>query len=95
MLRLFFTLGVIFCCFAGCGQKTARNLSYYIEFAKTSSPLLHDYKGRIEIQQMEEQRLKAVYIRSKLELNGEFLFVPIISKDGGKTSFLWNAQNGA
>ena len=94
MLRLFFTLGVIFCCFAGYGQKTARNLSYYIEFAKTSSPLLHDYKGRIEIQQMEEQRLKAVYIRSKLELNGEFLFVPIISKDGGKTSFLWNAQNG-
>ncbi|MDM8209306.1 hypothetical protein QUW17_15820, partial [Bacteroides gallinaceum] len=24
MLRLFFTLGVIFCCFAGYGQKTAQ-----------------------------------------------------------------------
>ncbi len=42
---------------------------------------------------MEQQRLKAMYTHSRLELNGEYLFVPIVSNDGGHCSFKWNAQN--
>lgn len=38
--------------------------------------------------------MEALYTRSKMEVNGDYLFVPIVSKEGGKTSFKWNAQDG-
>ena len=56
-------------------------------------PLLHDYRNQLQIEQAELRRLKALYTRSRLELNGDYLFVPVLSKDGGQTSFRWNAQN--
>ena len=37
--------------------------------------------------------MKALYTHSHLELNGEYLFVPVLVKDGGKTAFRWNAQD--
>lgn len=46
------------------------------------------------MQQAELQRLKAMYVHSRLELNGDYLFVPVISKAGGQTTFEWNAQDG-
>ena len=71
-----------------------RSLHYYIEAANENSPLIKDIRNQSAIQQSELQRLKAIYTRSRLEVNGEYLFVPVISKDGGKTSFKWNAQDG-
>ena len=69
------------------------SLSYYIETAKRNSPLLNDYRNRVQIEQDELQRLKAMYRHSRLEVNGDYLFVPIVSKDGGQTSFQWNARD--
>ena len=94
MTRLFFTLVFLACFLAGNGQEGERNLAFYMETARRHSPLLQDYRNQIDIQRSEQQRLKAFYTRSKVELTGEFLFVPIISKDGGQTSFKWNAQDG-
>lgn len=96
MIRLGFILAFLFGMYgisALKGQGNTYDLSYYIEAAKAHSPLLQDYHNQITIQQLEQQRLKAFYTRSKLELNGDYLFVPIISEDGGRTSFQWNAQN--
>lgn len=76
------------------GQGTVRSLPYYIEAAHNNSPLIQDYRNRKEIQRQEQLRLKALYTRSKIELNGDYLFVPVISKDKGRTSFEWNAQDG-
>lgn len=76
------------------GQETVRSLPYYIEAAHNNSPLIQDYRNRKEIQRQEQLRLKALYTRSKIELNGDYLFVPVVSKDKGKTSFEWNAQDG-
>lgn len=70
-----------------------RSLRYYIETAKENSPLITDYRNQTEIEQAELERLKAMYTHSRLELNGDYLFVPIISKDGGRTAFKWNAQS--
>ncbi|MCD8317423.1 MAG: hypothetical protein LUC45_00535 [Paraprevotella sp.] len=72
---------------------TVRSLPYYIEAAQEHSPLIHDLGRQAELQQDELQRLRAAYTRSKVELNGDFLFVPILSRDNGHTSFQWNAQD--
>ena len=69
------------------------SLPYYIETAKQNSPLLNDYRNQMRIEQDELQRLKAMYRHSRLEVNGDYLFVPIVSKDGGRTSFQWNARD--
>lgn len=58
-----------------------------------NSPLIRDYHNQIAIQQKELQRLKAFYTRSRVELNGDYLFVPIIVREDGKTSFKWNAKD--
>ena len=70
-----------------------RSLHYYIEAAKEHSPLIRDYRNQTEIEQAELERLKAMYTHSRLELNGEYLFVPVISKDGGRAAFKWNAHS--
>lgn len=93
MVRLLFLYA--FCCTSVLyGQNTTRNLLYYIENAGNNSPLVRDYHNRIKIQQYEQQRLKAFYTHSRLEVNGDYLFVPVISCENGKTSFKWNAQDG-
>lgn len=90
---LFFTLCMA--CIHSQGQETKeRTLHYYIEKAKANSPLVKDYKNQASMQDAELQRLKALYTHSRLEMNGDYLFVPIISKDDGKTTFKWNAQDG-
>ncbi len=94
MTRLFFTLVFLACFLAGNGQEGERNLAFYMETARRHSPLLQDYRNRESVQRLERERLKSLYTRSRLELNGEYLFVPVISKDGGRTSFQWNAQDG-
>lgn len=67
-------------------------LTEYINAAKENSPLLRDYQNQSAMQEAEIERLKGVYLHSRLEVNGEYLFVPIVSRDGGKTHFEWNAQ---
>ena len=69
------------------------SLSDYIKTAQRNSPLLNDYRNQMRMEQDELQRLKAMYRHSRLEVNGDYLFVPIVSKDGGRTSFQWNARD--
>lgn len=76
------------------GQKVQeRSLHYYIQTAKEHSPLITDYRNQTEIEQAELERLRAMYTHSRLELNGDYLFVPVISKDGGRAAFKWNAHS--
>ena len=96
---LFFLSGLaVFLClfsklFSPMILRTGKSLSDYVEAAKQYSPLLHDYRHQLQIEQAELRRLKALYTRSRLELNGDYLFVPVLTKDGGQTSFRWNAQD--
>ena len=96
---LFFLSGLaVFLClfsklFSPMILRTGKSLSDYVEAAKRYSPLLHDYRNQLQIEQAELRRLKTLYTRSRLELNGDYLFVPVLTKDGGTTSFRWNAQD--
>lgn len=74
--------------------RQTRPLNYYIETARQNSPLIQNYRNQQSIQNEELARLKAFYTHSSLEVNGDYLFVPIVSKDGGTTAFKWNAQDG-
>ncbi len=90
---LSFILLMFFTCASG--QKIGKTLYHYIEIAKHHSPLLNDYRNQVRMEQDELQRLKAMYRHSHLELNGDYLFVPVVSKDNGRTSFRWNARDAA
>lgn len=70
-----------------------KTLEYYIEYAKENSPLINDYQNQYKVSEYEAQRLKAFYTQSKLEVNGNLLFVPIVSKDNGNTRFQLTSQN--
>lgn len=74
-------------------QSPVKTLEQYIETARASSPLIHDYRNRIDIGQSELARLKALYTHSRIEMYGDFLYVPIVCTDGGRISFEWNAQS--
>ena len=65
----------------------------YLDSARRNSPLIKEYVGRKEAAASERQRLKAFYTHSKAEVNGDLLFVPIISLDGGGASFKWNTHD--
>lgn len=94
MKRLFLLLSLGFISLYSYGQESGgKSLHYYIETAQKNSPLITDYRNRTEIEQAELERLKAMYTHSRLELNGDYLFVPVISKDGGRTAFKWNARS--
>lgn len=91
-LLLLFSLSIV--SLYSYGQEVQeRSLHYYIETAKEHSPLIRDYRNQTEIEQAELERLKVLYTHSRLELNGDYLFVPVISKDGGRAAFKWNAHS--
>ena len=85
MTRFIFPFLLSLLCLYAYGQRTGKSLPDYVEAAKQYSPLLHDYRNQLQIGQAELRRLKALYTRSRLELNGDYLFVPVLTKDGGGT----------
>lgn len=94
MDRLFLLFSLSFISLYLYGQEgSGRSLHYYIETAKENSPLIADYRNQTEMERAELERLKAMYTHSRVELNGDYLFVPVISKDGGRTAFKWNARS--
>ncbi len=95
MTRFVFSFLLYLVSLCAYGQISGRSLSDYIESAKQHSPLLNDYRNQIQTGRFGLQRLKAMYRRSRLELSGDWLFVPVVSKDGGGVSFMWNAQDAA
>ena len=75
------------------GQTAKYQLGYYLEKAFQNSPFQADLANRKDILKSESQYLKNVYTHSRILLEGNCLFVPIISKDNGQTSFRWDAQS--
>lgn len=74
-------------------QTGGRSLDFYLEKAFQSSPLMMDEHNQTAILDNERQYLKNVYTHAQTLLSGNYLFVPILSKDNGTTSFKWNAQS--
>ncbi|SRX53868.1 TolC family protein [Aequorivita sp. CIP111184] len=73
-------------------QKT---LDYYLETARVNSPLANDNNNKAKVSELEAERLAAVYNRPKIDLNGNYLFAPIISTENGKTRFEANSNGSS
>jgi len=75
------------------GANAQHSLQDYIYKAKENSPLLFDNKQQIQVNQLETERLKAVYTKPQISLSASYLFAPILSQDNGKTQFNANAYS--
>lgn len=89
----FIVITALSICDTAAGQ-CVRTLSDFQKMAAKNSPLLADYGHRIELTDAELERLKAVYTHSRLEMAGDYLFVPVVSSDGGRVDFKCNAKDG-
>jgi hypothetical protein len=69
----------------------AQDLSFYIDQAKTNSPLIQDNKNLSEAAHLEAQRLKAFYTKSQLTLTGVYMLAPIVSHDNNKSELVLNS----
>lgn len=90
-----FILSFLLSLFLVCAPGRSQTLADYIEAAKRHSPLLHDYENRQALEQSELNRLRALYTHSRLELTGDYLFVPIVAKEDGRSAFKWDAQSAS
>jgi outer membrane protein TolC len=64
---------------------SAQDLDFYIEQAKTNSPLISDNRNQSEAARLESERLKSFYTKSQITLTGSYLFAPVISRDNGQS----------
>ena len=69
-----------------------KNLSYYIEQAKTFSPLAKDNRNQSKINLLETERLRAALTKPQLIFNTGFTIAPILDFDNNKTRLDFNSQ---
>jgi len=70
-----------------------RSLAEYIEIAKSNSPLITDNLTQVKANEIEARRIKAEFTKAKIDATANYLFSPIINRDGGKSSFQANPDN--
>ena len=93
-MRRFFIIFVLFTiCVMSEAQTAKHSLVFYVEKAFQGSPLLSDESNQTEILNSEKRYLHNVYTHAQTLLTGNYLFVPIIERTSGTTSFKWNAQS--
>ncbi len=68
------------------------DLVFYIDQAKTNSPLIQDNKNQSEAARLEIDRLKAFYTKAQISVSGNYQFSPIISRDNGQSDFVLNPE---
>jgi hypothetical protein len=94
MRRYFIFFVMLFtACVLSDAQTEKYSLDYFLEKAFQNSPLQLDEYNQTTILNSQKQYLKNVYTHAQTLLSGNYLFVPIIEKDNGTTSFKWNAQS--
>jgi len=91
----FFIVWFITLCVSLQGQTAKCSLDYYISKALQNSPLLMDEHNQTSILDNEKLYLMNVYTHAQTLLTGNYLFVPIVETDNGKTSFMLNAQSAS
>ena len=63
------------------------SLNFYIDKAKTNSPLIQDNKNISEANKIEIERLRALYTKPQVTFNAGIAVAPIINRDNGNTQF--------
>ena len=85
-------VAILFC---GSGIKAQNTLDYFISQALKNSPLINENNNLKKVNELEAQRLKAIYTKPKIGLTANYLFAPIISTSNNKTTFEFNSSGTA
>jgi len=70
-----------------------RSLEEFVEIAKSNSPLITDNLTNVKANDIESIRLKALYTKAQVVATANYLFSPIINRDGGKSILQTNPDN--
>ncbi len=69
-----------------------KNLTYYIEQAKTFNPVTKDNKNQSKINLLETERLRAAMTKPQLIFNAGYTLAPILNFDNNKPRIDFNSQ---
>lgn len=86
--RAKFFLVVIAC---GFSSAYSQDLSFYLEAARRSSPLIKDNRNLSTASRLEAERLRAQYSRPLISVTSNYLFAPIINQDNNQSKLELNS----
>ena len=69
------------------------NLEDFIRSAKLNNPQLQDFQNRVQIGELESERLISQYKRPQIGLTANYYFAPIVSLDNKQKKFVPNPEN--
>ena len=84
-----FVLFICFLCLTSVLDAQKTDLSYYINQAKTNSPLINKSKNDNKIIALDMRQIKSILSKPKVNIDASVLFAPIISHDKGSNKFEW------
>lgn len=70
--------------------KAQNGLEYYVQMAKKNSPLVNDSKKAKEANNVDAERIKALYRKPVVAVTANYQMAPVISTDNGKTTLTIN-----
>lgn len=74
-------------------MQAQHSLDFYIDHARSNSPLLMELRNSKEKSSLELTRLKAACTGMRMQADGDFIFVPVVSRDNGRTRLVWNSPS--
>lgn len=66
-----------------------RDLNYYLDQAKTNSPLINNAKNSNKLIELDMLKVKSILNKPIVSIEGNILFAPIINHDDGENKFQW------
>ncbi len=85
-------LPLIFIIFWGNLIAQKRDLNFYIESARLTSPLLNKNKNETKIVELDLQRVRSILYKPEISLEASVLFAPIVSHDNNSNKFKWTSD---
>ena len=88
MINVFCLKGCFICIcltlFVGFTARAQRDLNFYLETGKKNSPLIQDNINQSKAGQFDLERMRALYTKPIVGINGSYMFSPIINQDNNK-----------
>lgn len=69
------------------------NLESYLDAARHNSPLINDNRNQVRTNELELQRIKALYTQPQLGVTASYLFAPVISNTNGQSRLELNPND--
>ena len=66
-----------------------RDLDYFLEQAKSNSPLINKTQNNNKLIQLDMQKVKSIISKPQVNVEANILFAPIISHDNNTNTFQW------